>query len=135
MTAASRVTASERGQCLLCGKLAHVVSADATEVVVWNLCKGCGLAFAEVAERVASTVPLVINGPAARVLELVAGQLELETEETVGALELGAVLAAFRTGQWDGVATATLAHVLEHDAAGFRQDELAVLRAILRGRA
>lgn len=139
MSAARGVPAAERGQCLLCGKLNHVVSATPEEVVTWDLCKGCGLAFADIADRVAAAFTVSIGGPAGEAVAQLAGQLELEDledeeEDVVGALELGAVLAGFRTGQWDGVATATLAHVLEHDRDGFRSDELQVLEAMFRRR-
>jgi transcription elongation factor Elf1 len=78
VSAAAKVSASERGQCLLCGKLVHVVSVSAEEVVTWDLCKGCGLAFAEIAERVAASVVQVL---AVTEAVIPAGQLQLQELE------------------------------------------------------
>lgn len=142
MSAAARVSASERGQCLLCGKLRHVVEATEDEFVTWDLCKGCGLAFGELAAQVAGRLTLVVTGPTAAAVEVLEGQLHLddatedeEPEEVLAGLQLGAVLAAFRTGNWDDVDTMWIADAVQHYADGFRGDELQVLRAILRRRA
>jgi hypothetical protein len=67
-------------QCLLCGGQAHAVQGDG-EVLIWDLCRPCNDAFTAAAERVAATMPVVVTGPAAAVLEHVAGQLEMDEED------------------------------------------------------
>lgn len=64
--------------CLLCGGRA-VANVDAAgDLIVWDLCGRCNDVFRHTAELVAACMPLVVDGPAAAVLEHVAGQLELD---------------------------------------------------------
>lgn len=94
MSAAAKVTATERGTCQLCGKLCHVVSSSAAEVITWDLCKGCGLAFQDLADALRDAA----ESRSAR-LEAVA--------QVAGQLELGADLAHNLQSVWCGAKRAT----------------------------
>lgn len=119
-------------QCLLCGQPAHVVSETPEEVVVWDLCARCDGVFQLTAARVAAAMPVVVTGPAAAVLEHVAGQLELEDDGgEVSVLVLGQVLEALRSGDFTGVPTQDLADVLRYEEEGLRVAEVDLLKGEL----
>jgi hypothetical protein len=68
-------------QCLLCGGQAHAYSEDGGHTLeVWDLCRRCNAAFVAAAERVAATLPTVLEGPAADAVVRIAGQLELDDQ-------------------------------------------------------
>lgn len=65
--------------CLLCGGHAHAYSEDGGHTVeVWDLCRSCNQAFVAAAERVAATLPNVVDGPTGAALHVLIGQLDLD---------------------------------------------------------
>jgi hypothetical protein len=136
--------AAAAGTCGLCGERTptFVDPDDAEALATFDLCGRCNVGFRELAAALAAAAER--REERQELVDQVAGQLELvedeadqedTLEEELGALQLGQVLHAFATGEWDEVPTLVIADAVQLYADGFRKDELQVMRAILRNRA